>query len=130
MHDCIFCKIIAGEIQSQRVYEDEYVCAFRDITPQAPVHILIVPREHIISAAELTEGNSYLAAKCYEAAAKIAASENLRGGFRVITNAGPDGGQTVPHLHFHLLGGGPLGPGLVQKTKTLQFMDNRNNGTI
>jgi len=109
----LFCKIIAGEIPSQRVYEDEYVYAFRDITPQAPVHILVVPREHVGSAARLTAENSHLAAKCYEAIAKIAASEGLGSGFRVITNVGKDGGQTVLHLHFHLLGGKPLGAGLV-----------------
>ena len=113
MQDCIFCKIIAKEIPSQSVYEDDHVYAFRDITPQAPVHILVVPKEHVDSAAELTSENSNLAAKCYEAIAKIARSENLRGGFRVITNVGPDGGQTVMHLHFHLLGGKPLGPGLI-----------------
>ena len=113
MSDCIFCKIIAGEIPSQRVYEDEAVCAFRDITPQAPVHILVVPKEHIASAADLTPENSRVVASCYEAIAKIAKAEGLSGGFRVITNCGKDGGQTVLHLHFHLLGGKPLGAGLV-----------------
>jgi len=111
--DCIFCKIIAGEIPSQRVYEDEYVYAFRDITPQAPVHILVVPREHVASVTELTPENSFVVAKCYEAIAKIAEAEGLVDGFRVITNSGRDGGQTVFHLHFHLLGGKPLGAGLV-----------------
>ena len=110
MSDCIFCKIIAGEIPSQSVYEDEYVLAFRDITPQAPVHIIIVPKEHIASAAELDPENSYLAAKCLEAAAKLAKSEGLDNGFRVVTNSGQDGGQTVFHLHFHLLGGKAFGP--------------------
>jgi histidine triad (HIT) family protein len=114
MADCIFCKIIAGDIPSQSVYEDEFVYAFRDITPQAPVHILVVPREHVKSAAELTAENSYLVAKCYEAIANIVSKEDLSDGFRVITNSGADGGQTVLHLHFHLLGGKPLGPGLVQ----------------
>ena len=113
MADCIFCKIIAGDIPSQRVYEDESVFAFRDISPQAPVHILIVPKEHVASTAELTESNSHLVAKCFEAIAKIAGSEGLDSGFRVITNSGPDGGQTVFHLHFHLLGGRALGAGLV-----------------
>jgi len=111
--DCIFCKIIAGEIPSQRVYEDEHVLAFRDIAPQAPVHILIVPKEHITSAAELKPENSHIAAKCLEIAAQLAKSEGLNGGFRVITNSGSDGGQTVFHLHFHLLGGRPLGAGLI-----------------
>ena len=113
MSDCIFCKIIAGEIPSQRVYEDEYVFAFRDIAPQAPVHILVVPKEHIESAAGLTPDNSYHAAKCFEAIAELAKSEGLSGGFRVITNSGPGGGQTVFHLHFHLLGGKTLGTGLI-----------------
>ena len=111
--DCVFCMIIAGKIPSLCVYEDEFVYAFRDISPQAPVHILVVPREHIGSAADLTADNSHLVAKCYEAIAKIAASEGLCDGFRVITNSGKDGGQTVFHLHFHLLGGMPLGTGLI-----------------
>ena len=112
MPDCLFCKIIDGEIPSQRVYEDEFVIAFRDISPQAPVHILVVPKEHITSAAELTPEKSILAAYSFEAIAKIAKSENLNEGFRVIANAGVHGGQTVPHLHFHLLGGKALGAGL------------------
>lgn len=115
MKDCIFCKIIAGDIPSQRVYEDEHVFAFRDIAPQAPTHILIVPREHIESAAELTAENSHLAALCLEAAAKLAKQEGLTGGYRVISNSGPDAGQTVFHLHFHLLGGKPLGANLIPK---------------
>ena len=113
MSNCIFCKIIAGEIPSQCVYEDDFVYAFRDITPQAPVHILVVPREHVASVAELTAENSYLVAKCYEAIAKIASSEGLDDGYRVITNSGKAAGQTVFHLHFHLLGGKPMGAGLV-----------------
>jgi len=113
MSDCIFCKIVSGEIPSQRVYEDESVVAFRDIAPQMPVHILVVPKKHIASVAELTVDNSSHAAACLEAIAKIAKSEGLDGGFRVITNSGTDGGQTVFHLHFHLLGGKPLSAGLV-----------------
>ena len=109
MTDCIFCKIIAGDIPSARVYEDEFVYAFRDIAPQAPVHILVVPKAHIESAAQLTAENSFHAAKCFEAVAKIAESEELTGGYRVITNVGPDAGQTVFHLHFHILGGAELG---------------------
>ena len=107
--DCLFCKIIAGAIPAQRVYEDDHVLAFRDISPLAPVHVLVVPKEHVDSAAALDEGNSHLAAKCFEAISKIAVSEGLGGGFRVITNSGADGCQTVPHLHFHLLGGKMLG---------------------
>lgn len=113
MSDCIFCRIIKGEIPSECVYEDDFVYAFRDITPQAPVHVLIVPREHIASVSELTAESSHLVAKCYEAIVKIAEKEGLHNGFRIITNSGNDGGQTVLHLHFHLLGGRPLGAGLV-----------------
>ena len=112
MSDCIFCKIIEGAIPSQLVYQDEFVYAFRDITPQSPVHILVIPKEHITSVAELTPENSFLAAKCFEAIAKIAESEGLGEGFRVVTNSGADGGQTVFHLHFHMLGGRKLGPKL------------------
>lgn len=105
MEDCIFCKIIAGEIPSAKVYEDEHVYAFRDINPQAPTHILVVPKEHIGSAAELTEENSAAAARCLVAAAKIAEREALTGGYRIVSNVGSDAGQTVKHLHFHILGG-------------------------
>ena len=105
MKNCLFCKIIEGEIPSERVYEDDFVIAFRDIAPQAPVHILVVPKEHITSVADITETNSYLAAKCLEAIAIIAQNEGIADGFRVITNAGKDGGQTIFHLHFHLFGG-------------------------
>ena len=114
MSDCLFCKIVSGEIPSQRVYEDDFVLAFRDVAPQAPVHILVIPKEHVsASVADLTVDSSLTAAKCLEAIAKIAKSEGLDGGFRVISNSGPDGGQSVFHLHFHLLGGKPLGAGLV-----------------
>ena len=114
MSDCLFCKIIAGEIPTQLVYEDEHVAAFRDIAPQAPVHLLVVSKEHIKSAAELDSENSRLAAKCFEAIAKLAKSEGLDNGFRVISNVGADGGQSVPHLHFHILGGKPLGSKLIR----------------
>ena len=114
LSDCIFCKIVAGEIPSQRVYEDDLVYAFRDIAPKAPVHILVVPKEHTISSVmDITAENSRLAALCLEAIAKIAKSEGLSSGFRVITNSGPDGGQTVYHLHFHLMGGKKLSAGLI-----------------
>ena len=110
MSECVFCKIIAGGIPSDRVYEDEYVYAFRDNAPQAPVHILIIPKEHAMSSvADLTAENSRYAAKCLEAAAIIAKDEGLANGFRILTNSGPDAGQTVHHLHFHLLGGKALG---------------------
>ena len=105
MDNCLFCKIIAGEIPSTKVYEDEYVFAFRDINPQAPVHILVVPKQHICCADAVDACNSACVAKCFEAIAKIAKAEGLENGYRVINNCGADGGQTVMHLHFHILGG-------------------------
>ena len=103
--NCIFCKIVAGDIPSNKVYEDEYVLAFRDLNPQAPVHILVVPKIHISSAAFIDGDNSLYVAKCFEAISKIAKAEGLDNGFRVINNCGEDGGQSVMHLHFHLIGG-------------------------
>ena len=103
MADCLFCKIAAGEIPSTKVYEDEFVYAFLDIDPQAPFHAIIIPKEHIASAAEITCENSGLVAKVFEAAAKIAEREKLEKGFRIVNNCGEDGGQTVGHIHFHLL---------------------------
>ena len=108
MSDCIFCKIIAGEIPSSKVYEDERVYAFRDINPMAPVHVLIVPKTHVSSADEITDASSTLVAAIFEAIPKIAAAEGLSNGYRVITNCGEDGCQSVKHLHFHLLGGKKL----------------------
>ena len=105
MTDCLFCKIAAGEIPSDCVYSDEEVYAFRDINPQAPTHILVIPRAHIGSVAELNAENSAVVAKCFSVIAQIARAEKLTGGYRVISNCGPDAGQTVHHLHFHLLGG-------------------------
>ena len=106
--DCIFCKIIKGDIPSSKVYENEYVYAFRDINPQAPVHILVVPKEHISSVDEITAENSALVARIFEAIPEIAKSEKLAGGYRVITNCGADACQSVKHLHFHILGGAQL----------------------
>ncbi len=106
--DCIFCKIISGEIPSKKVYEDECVLAFRDINPEAPVHILVVPKEHITSCDEINADNSVTVSKIFEAIPKIAGSENLKNGYRVITNVGEDGGQSVGHMHFHILGGTKL----------------------
>lgn len=103
MADCLFCKIAAGEIPSTKVYEDESVYAFLDIDPKAPFHAIIIPKEHIASAAEITAENSAVISKVFEAAAKIAKSENLEKGFRIVNNCGEDGGQTVGHIHFHLL---------------------------
>ena len=106
MDSCLFCKLAAGEIPSAKVYEDEVVYAFRDIAPQAPVHILVIPKTHIASVQELDAGNIDLAGACLLAIPKIAAQEGLLpGGYRVVSNCGPDAGQTVPHLHFHILAG-------------------------
>lgn len=113
MNDCLFCKIIAGEIPSSKVYEDENVFAFRDINPQAPVHILVVPKVHISCADEIDESNSALVAKVFESIAKIAKAEGLTTGYRVINNCGVDGGQTVMHLHFHIIGGEKLSEKIV-----------------
>lgn len=101
--DCLFCKIAAGEIPSTKIYEDEFVYAFADIAPAAPFHAIIIPREHIKSADEINENNSHLIAKVFEAAAKIAKAESLENGYRIVNNCGEDGGQTVGHIHFHLL---------------------------
>ncbi len=106
--DCLFCKIIAGEIPSAKVYEDAHVYAFRDIHPMAPVHVLVVPRRHIASADEVNAGNSAEVAAIFEAIPKIAADEGLTNGYRVITNCGEDACQSVHHLHFHILGGRKL----------------------
>lgn len=106
--DCIFCKIIAGAIPSKKVYEDEMILAFHDINPEAPVHIIVIPKVHIPSAAGITSENSAYVARIFEKIPEIAADAGLENGFRIITNCGPDGGQSVPHLHFHLLGGKAL----------------------
>lgn len=106
--DCLFCKIIAGEIPSSKVYEDEKVFAFRDINPQAPVHVLIVPKTHVCCADKITAENSSLVASVFEAVPKIAAKEGLVNGYRIINNCGEDGCQSVKHIHFHLLGGKKL----------------------
>jgi len=107
---CLFCKIIAGDIPSAKVYEDETVYAFRDIAPQAPTHILVVPKAHIDSCNGITPENSAVVAHIFEVIPQIAAAENLTGGYRVVSNCGADAGQTVFHLHFHILGGRDLGP--------------------
>ena len=108
MNDCLFCKIIAGEIPSTKVYEDDKVYAFRDINPQAPVHVLVLPKEHMDSANAITAENVGNVAAVFEAIPKIAAAEGLSSGYRVINNCGADGGQTVMHIHFHLIGGRKL----------------------
>ena len=106
--DCLFCSIVNGEIPSKKVYEYDMVYAFRDIHPMAPTHVLIVPKCHIQSADEVTEENSRYVAHIFEVIPKIAKAEGLTNGYRVITNCGEDGCQSVKHLHFHLLGGKKL----------------------
>ncbi len=106
--DCIFCKIIAGEIPSNKAYEDEYMLAFHDIAPQAPVHILVIPKAHIPSVDGVNAENSAVVAKIFETIPKIAAEAGLTNGYRVITNCGDDACQTVKHLHFHIMGGKKL----------------------
>ena len=108
MSDCLFCKIVNGDIPSTRVYEDELVLAFRDIAPQAPTHILVIPKAHIGSVEEVTKDNSAVVAHIFEVIPAIAQAEGLTGGYRVVSNCGADAGQTVQHLHFHSLGGKQL----------------------
>ncbi len=108
MENCLFCKIIAGVIPSTKVYEDETVYAFRDINPQAPTHVLVVPKVHIADCNGITWENSAVAAHIFQVIPKIAAAEGLTGGYRVVSNCGSDAGQTVQHLHFHILGGKKL----------------------
>lgn len=112
--DCIFCKIIDGDIPSNKVYEDDTVLAFHDINPQMPVHVIVIPKTHIASAADINEDNSAVVAHIFEVIAKIAKDLGLDNGYRIINNCGEDGGQTVKHLHFHLLGGESLGEKLVK----------------
>lgn len=103
--DCIFCKIANGEIPSEKVYEDERMLAFKDLDPQAPVHVLMIPKEHIVSADALCVENAGVVAHIFTKAKDVAASLGLTNGYRIVNNCGEDGGQTVKHLHFHLLGG-------------------------
>ena len=108
MSNCLFCKIVAGEIPSTKVYEDETVLAFRDIAPQAPTHILVVPKAHIESCNGITADNRAEVAHIFEVIPQIARAEGLETGYRVVSNCGDDAGQTVHHLHFHILGGKKL----------------------
>lgn len=108
MSDCLFCKIIAGSIPSTKVYEDETVFAFRDIAPQAPTHILVIPKAHMASVNDITAENSAVVSHIFEVIPQIAKAEGLDGGYRVVSNCGADAGQTVHHLHFHILGGKTL----------------------
>ena len=109
MSDCLFCRIVNGEIKGDIVYQDGSVVAFKDINPQAPVHILIVPRKHIATLLEFAEGDKGLVYDIFSAAAKLAKEQGIaKDGFRVVVNCGPGAGQTVYHIHYHLLGGRPL----------------------
>ncbi|MBP5726869.1 MAG: histidine triad nucleotide-binding protein [Clostridia bacterium] len=105
MENCLFCKIMNGEIPSQKVYENDYVYAFRDINPQAPVHVLVIPKKHIASLDEVDNASDRELAECLRAIRLIASRENLGNGYRVVSNCGPDACQSVHHLHFHILGG-------------------------
>ena len=108
MANCLFCKIIAGEIPSTKVYEDDSILAFRDIAPQAPTHILVIPKVHISGCDGVNAENSAVVAHIFEVIPEIAAAEGLKNGYRVVSNCGADAGQTVHHLHFHILGGKEL----------------------
>ena len=109
MSSCLFCRIVAGEIPSAKVYEDEKILAFRDIAPQAPTHILVIPKAHISGVSAITAENADLVAHIFAVIPQIAQAEGLTQGFRVVSNCGEHAGQTVPHLHFHILGGKQLG---------------------
>lgn len=108
MSNCLFCKIAAGEIPSTKAYEDESIFAFHDIAPQAPVHILVIPKAHMDSCNAVTAENSAVVAHIFEMIPQIAKAAGLENGYRVVSNCGGDAGQTVQHLHFHILGGKPL----------------------
>ncbi len=108
MENCLFCKIVRGDIPSTKVYEDEKVLAFRDIAPMAPTHILVIPKTHIGSVAEVNAENAAVVAHIFTVIPRIAKEEGLENGYRVVSNCGSDAGQTVHHLHFHILGGKQL----------------------
>lgn len=108
MNDCLFCKIASGEIPSTKVFENELVYAFRDINPQAPTHILVIPKQHISGMSAIDEADDTLLASLLRACREIAKSEGLENGYRIISNCGPDACQSVTHLHFHILGGRPM----------------------
>ena len=103
--DCLFCKIVAGEIPSKKLQEDDQVLAFYDVDPQAPVHFLVIPKEHIACASEITPENSQIIAHIFEVIANLVSTLKLADGYRIVNNCGVQGGQSVPHLHFHVLGG-------------------------
>ena len=106
--DCLFCRIVAGEIPSTKIHEDDLVVAIRDISPQAPTHVLVMPVAHVASAADLTDADGPLLARLFAVASDLARRDGLDGGWRLVSNVGRDGGQSVDHLHVHLLGGRPM----------------------
>ncbi|ADO76804.1 histidine triad nucleotide-binding protein [Halanaerobium praevalens] len=109
MEDCLFCKIIAGKMETEFIYQDEELVVFKDISPQAPVHLLIVPKKHIANLNQLNKRDNNLVGQIYQVAQKMAAKYDIdQSGYRVVSNCGQDGGQTVNHIHFHLLGGREL----------------------
>lgn len=114
MEDCIFCKIIKGEIPSTKVYEDDKVLAFKDINPAAPIHVLVIPKKHIENVLEINEENKEITSDIFLAINKIAKQFGIdKDGFRIINNCGKDAGQEVMHLHFHILAGGKMGPKII-----------------
>ncbi len=114
MEDCIFCKIIKGEISSTKVYEDDKVLAFKDINPAAPIHVLVIPKKHIENVLEINEENKEITSDIFLAINKIAKQLGIdKDGFRIINNCGKDAGQEVMHLHFHVLAGGKMGPKII-----------------
>jgi histidine triad (HIT) family protein len=107
--DCLFCRMAAGDVAVPKLHDDDLVFAIRDINPQAPTHVLVMPVAHVGSAAEITEADAELLGRLFSVAAGLARREGLDGGWRLVANTGPDGGQTVAHLHLHLLGGRAMG---------------------
>ena len=111
MADCLFCSMAQGKIEVDKLYEDDLVFSIRDIHPRAPVHVMVIPKEHIATALDLTDGQGALLGRLFAAAAKVARQEGLdERGYRLAFNVGDHGGMTIPHLHLHMLGGRPLGP--------------------
>lgn len=108
MTDCLFCKIIRGEIPSKKVYEDEHTFAFEDLNPQGPTHVLVVPKKHIRGLKEAAPEDAEVVGRCHLAAAEIARQRGIEGGYRTVLNVGPGAGQSVFHMHVHLIGGRPL----------------------
>jgi histidine triad (HIT) family protein len=108
MADCLFCRIIRGEVPSKKVYEDDRIFAFEDINPQGPTHVLVIPKKHVAGLKEATEEHSELIGLCHLAAARIARDRSIEEGYRTVLNVGPGAGQSVFHLHVHLIGGRPL----------------------